>query len=70
MTNGYLTDMNLTVTINGSAIVFAGSDEKGDSLTIRETLSAANQLSLTYSLNGSASGRCEADQGTGTLSKL
>ena len=70
MTNGCLIDMSLSVAVSGTQITFAGSDEKGDSLTFRGTLSSSNRLSLTYSLNGSASARCEADQGTAILTKL
>jgi hypothetical protein len=60
----------LEVTTNGSNIVLAGSDEEGDSLTVRGSLdSTGTQLKSSYIMNGSASGRCETDDGTGTLSK-
>ena len=60
----------LQVTVNGSKVVLAGSDQEGDSLTVHGTLDSTNTLmQATYILNGSASGRCETDDGTGNLSK-
>ena len=60
----------LQVTITGSNVVLAGSDPEGDSLTLHGTLDSTDTLiQATYILNGSASGRCETDDGTGNLSK-
>jgi hypothetical protein len=60
----------LELTTNGSTIVLAGSDEEGDSLTLRGNLdSTGTQLKASYIMNGSASGRCETDDGTGSLAK-
>jgi hypothetical protein len=63
-------DVNLQVTVNGSKIVLAGSDADGDSLTFRGTIDTTGTLlNLRYIANGSASGKCETDQGSGTMGK-
>lgn len=60
----------LQVTSTGSKVTLAGSDQEGDSLTIHGTLDSTGSLmQATYILNGSASGRCETDDGTGNLGK-
>src|SRR5436309_11601858 len=60
----------LEVTVTGSSIVLAGSDEEGDSMTVRGTVdSTGTLLKASYILNGSASGRCETDDGTGSLAR-
>jgi hypothetical protein len=60
----------LEVTVAGSKVQLAGSDEEGDNLTVRGTLDKAGTLlQSTYILNGSATGRCETDDGTGNLVK-
>src|SRR5437660_6148317 len=60
----------LEVTVTGSTIVLAGSDEEGDSMTVRGTVdSTGTLLKASYILNGSASGRCETDDGAGSLAK-
>jgi hypothetical protein len=60
----------LEVTVTGSNVVLAGSDEEGDSLTVRGTVdSTGTLLKASYIINGSASGRCETDNGTGNLAK-
>ena len=60
----------LQVTVTGSNVVLAGSDEEGDNITVRGTVDASGTLlKSTYILNGSASGRCETDNGTGDLAK-
>ncbi|MGA7929626.1 MAG: hypothetical protein WCA20_26995 [Candidatus Sulfotelmatobacter sp.] len=65
-----VTDVNLQVTVNGSTIVLAGSDADGNSLTFRGTIDKTGTLlSLRYIANGSASGKCETDQGSGTMGK-
>jgi hypothetical protein len=63
-------DVKLQVTVNGSKIVLAGSDADGDSLTFRGTIdNTGTVLNLRYIANGSASGKCETDQGSGTMGK-
>jgi hypothetical protein len=63
-------DVNLQVTVNGSKIVLAGSDADGNSLTFRGTIDKTGTLlNLRYIANGSASGKCETDQGSGTMGK-
>ena len=65
-----LKDAQLEVTVTGSKVVLAGSDEQGDNITVRGTVDAAGTLlKSTYILNGSATGRCETDDGTGDLAK-
>jgi len=60
----------LEVTVTGSKVVLAGSDEEGDSITVRGTVDSTGTLvKAGYILNGSASGRCEGDEGTGNLAK-
>lgn len=60
----------LQVISTGSKVTLAGSDPEGDSLTIHGTLDSTGSLmQATYVLNGSASGRCETDDGTGNLGK-
>jgi hypothetical protein len=60
----------LQVTVSGSNIVLAGSDAKGDTVTFRGTIdTTATLLTLNYIINGSASGRCETDDGSGTMGK-
>jgi len=58
------------VSVSGSNVVFAGSDEEGDSLTFRGTADQSGTvLTMNYIVNASASGRCETDRGTGTMGK-
>jgi hypothetical protein len=65
-----LKDAQLQVTVKGSEIILAGSDEQGDNITVRGTLDKTGSLlKSTYILDGSASGRCETDAGTGTLTR-
>jgi hypothetical protein len=65
-----LRSANLQVTVSGSNVVLAGSDANGDSITFKGTVdSAGTQLTMTYVLNASASGKCETDDGAGTLDK-
>jgi hypothetical protein len=60
----------LEVTVTGSSIVLAGSDEEGDSMTVRGTVdNTGTLLKVNYILNGSATGKCETDDGTGNLAK-
>jgi hypothetical protein len=60
----------LQVSVTGSKVVLAGSDTDGDSIMFRGNLdSTGTLLTMNYITNGSASGRCETDSGTGTLGK-
>jgi len=64
------TDATLQVTLKGATVVLAGSDLEGNNITFRGALDGNRTiLSLTYVLNSSASGRCESDNGSGTLGK-
>jgi hypothetical protein len=65
-----LTSAQLHVAVAGANVVFAGSDAEGDSITVRGSIdSSGTMMNTIYILNGSASGRCETDNGTGTLAK-
>jgi len=65
-----LKDLHLEATIKGPEITLAGSDDDGDNITVRGTVDATGtMLKANYIRNGSASGRCETDDGTGNLSK-
>jgi hypothetical protein len=60
----------LQVSVTGSNIVLAGSDADGDTITFTGTVdNTGTLLTLSYIVNGSASGRCEIDDGTGTMGK-
>lgn len=60
----------LHVTVTGSTVVLAGSDKAGNTMTLRGSLDDTGALLKSdYILNGSASGGCETDDGTGTLTK-
>jgi hypothetical protein len=62
--------VTLQVTVNGTNVVLAGSDAEGDSITLRGALDTSGTLlNLSYIVNGSPSGKCETDQGSGTLGK-
>ncbi len=64
-------EADLVVTTRGSnSVTLAGSSKAGESITFKGTIdSSGKQLDLTYIANGSASARCETDQGAGTLDK-
>jgi hypothetical protein len=65
-----LKDVRLEVTVTGSNVVLAGSDENGDNITVRGTVDKTGTLlKASYILNGSATGRCETDNGAGNLAK-
>jgi hypothetical protein len=66
-----LGEADLVVTTTGSnSVTLAGSSKAGESITFKGTMdSSGKQLDLTYITNGSASARCETDQGAGTLDK-
>jgi hypothetical protein len=58
------------VTVTGSQVVLAGRSKEGDNITVRGTVdNTGTLLKVSYILNGSASGQCETDGGTGTLAK-
>ena len=60
----------LAVTVTGSTVVLAGSDKAGNNMTLRGSLdNTGTLLKSAYILNGSATGVCETDDGTGTLTK-
>ena len=70
LTSHCLKDAQLEVTVTGSDVVLAGSDKNGDNMTVRGSLdNTGTQLKSIYILNGSATGGCETDDGTGTLTK-
>jgi hypothetical protein len=65
-----LKNVRLEVTVEGSSITLAGSDDDGDNITVRGTVdSTGTMLKANYILNGSATGRCETDGGKGNLAK-
>jgi hypothetical protein len=65
-----LKDVRLQVTVTGPKVVLAGSNEAGHNITVRGTLDKTGTLlKSTYILNGSATGSCETDNGSGTLAK-
>ena len=52
------------LTVSGSQVVMAGSDQEGDNMTVRGKLDATGtMLESSYILNGSATGNCETDDG-------
>jgi len=58
----------LEVTVNGSNVVLEGSDAAGDGVSFRGTVdNTGTELNLNYIINGSPSGRCEIDNGTGSM---
>jgi hypothetical protein len=65
-----LKDADLEITTDGANIVLAGSDDEEDTVTLKGSLDeTGTQLTITYIINGSASGRCETDDGSGILKK-
>ena len=70
LTSHCLKGAHLEVTVTGSTVVLAGIDKAGNTITMRGSLdSTGTLLKSTYVLNGSATGACETDDGTGTLEK-
>jgi len=70
LSSNCLRGLQLQVTVNGSNVVFAGSSEEGDNMTVRGTVDKSGTLLKgRYILNGSATGKCETDDGTLDLSK-
>jgi hypothetical protein len=65
-----LKGVQLQVTVTGSKVVLAGSNPEGHNITVRGTLDKTGTLlKSTYILNGSATGSCETDDGSGDLVK-
>jgi hypothetical protein len=65
-----LKDAQLQVKVTDSEIILAGSNAAGDNITVRSTVDkAGTALKSSYILDGSATGKCETDSGTGTLAK-
>ena len=65
-----LKGVQLKVTVTGAKVDLAGSDEEGHNITLHGTLDkTGTQLKSTYILNGSATGNCETDGGSGDLVK-
>jgi hypothetical protein len=70
MVHPCMKDGDLIVTIVGNNIVLGGSDADGDTVTFRGTLNPEGKvLDLSFVMNGSPSGRCETDQGSGSMVK-
>jgi len=60
----------LEVAVNGTDISLAGSDEDGGNITFHGTIDGSGTvLDLRYIVNGSSSGRCESDNGTGNMGR-
>jgi hypothetical protein len=65
-----LKDVRLEVTVKGPEITLSGSDDEGNNITVRGKVdNTGTMVKANYILNGSASGRCETDGGTGNLAK-
>ncbi len=63
-------DVDLHVIVNGSDVVLAGTDKVGNTLTFHGAIDKTGRvLTLNYVTNGSASGKCESDDGTAHLEK-
>jgi len=60
----------LQVTVKGTKVTLAGSDQDGANITFLGTIdSTGAMLDLRYIVNGSSSGRCESDNGTGNMGR-
>jgi hypothetical protein len=65
-----LKDVDLYVTVTGSNASLAGTDEDGNTITFEGTIDKTGRLlTLHYVTNGSATGKCESDDGIGNLEK-
>jgi hypothetical protein len=65
-----LRDVDLHVIVKGSNAVLAGTDEVGNTITFDGTIDKTGTvLTLNYVTNGSATGKCESDDGTAYLEK-
>lgn len=62
--------VDLHVIVNDSDVVLAGTDQVGNTLTFHGTIDNTGKvLKFDYVTNGSASGKCESDDGTAHLQK-
>ncbi|MGH7782459.1 MAG: hypothetical protein ACREO5_01245, partial [Candidatus Binatia bacterium] len=62
--------VDLYVIVNGSDVVLAGTDQVGDTVTFHGTIDNTGKvLTFNYVINGSASGKCQSDDGTAHLEK-
>jgi hypothetical protein len=65
-----LKEVDLYVTVNGSNASLAGTDKDGNTVTFDGTIDKTGRLlTLRYVTNGSATGKCESDNGVGNLEK-
>jgi hypothetical protein len=65
-----LKEAQLQIKVTGSEIVLAGGNEAGDNITLRGTVDkTGTALKFSYILDGSATGKCETETGTGTLAR-
>jgi hypothetical protein len=65
-----LRSADLEITTEGSNIRLAGTDAEGDTITFNGSLDRnGTHLVMRYILNASSSGRCQIDDGAGTLAK-
>src|ERR1700730_3428788 len=65
-----LKDVDLYVTVSGSNASLAGTDKDGNTITFDGTIDKTGRLlTLHYVTNGSATGKCESDNGIGNLEK-
>ena len=65
-----ISDATVEVVVSGTGVTIAGSDAAGDNITFKGQIDpTTSQLMLSYIVNGSASGRCETDDGWGSLNK-
>ena len=65
-----LRDVDFHVIVDGSNAALAGTDEIGNTVTFKGTIdTTGGVLSINYVTNGSASGKCESDDGTAYLHK-
>lgn len=65
-----LRNVDFHVIVNGSNVVLAGTDEVKNTVTFEGTIDNTSRvLTLNYVTNGSASGKCESDDGTAYLEK-
>jgi hypothetical protein len=61
--------IDLLVTVNGSNVSLAGSTQNGVTVTLQGTTDQSGKMNIRYTINGSAIGLCESDNGTGTLTR-
>jgi len=65
-----LKEIDLKVTVDGSNVSLAGSNQDGVTVTLQGTIDQSGTLlNLRYIINASASGLCEVVKGTGNITK-